>query len=353
MNHFHEPYQHDYVRRALSAAHELKFGVSYLDDALGGILPTDLVLLGARTGVGKTQIATQIALTNAKAHKKVHFFALEAERGEIESRLRYRRACQLYYQACPPIVAGDYVRYYDYRTGQVPESFNLCAERAHEELAVDCDTLTTIYRDKIFTADDFVKIFEGVQYDTDLIIVDHLHYFDMDGANENQGLKDAIRKIRSAALEFEKPVILLAHLRKTDRNVKSEIPDIDEFYGHSDLVKIATNVILAARAENAEAEDKTRRGTYLHMPKSRFCPEAIGYAGLIAFDIKTGMYENEYYLAKTKRFESPELIGSKYDFPRWAKRAKEIQNLSYRAGQGIAGNRTSAFSRKDKSAGDA
>jgi len=35
-----------------------KFGVSYLDDKLRGILQGDLILIGARSGAGKSSIAT-------------------------------------------------------------------------------------------------------------------------------------------------------------------------------------------------------------------------------------------------------------------------------------------------------
>lgn len=339
MNHFVTTYGSDKADRIMAGANIMRYGVSYLDDALGGILPNDLILLGARTGVGKTQLATSIALTNAALHKRVHFFALEAERGEIESRLTYRAACREYYAAYPPDTAKEFVSYLQYRTGTASETFEGCVQHARRVLEIECASLRTIYREKKFTVDDFVQMFEAVQHDTDLIIVDHLHYFDLDDDSENNGLKAAIRKIRSAALDFKKPVILLAHLRKTDRNAKNELPDIDDFYGHSDVVKIATNVILAARAESTDG-GTDRRGTYLYIPKSRFSPEAYGYAGLLTFDLKTGAYEENYHLARARRFSEPELIGSKYEFPRWAKHAKEVSNLAYRAGAGFAADST-------------
>ena len=41
--------------------HMLSFGVHFLDCSLKGILPTDLIILGAKTGHGKTALATLIA----------------------------------------------------------------------------------------------------------------------------------------------------------------------------------------------------------------------------------------------------------------------------------------------------
>ena len=40
---------------------KLSFGVKFLDAALGGILPDDLVLIGAPSGVGKTGFVTNLA----------------------------------------------------------------------------------------------------------------------------------------------------------------------------------------------------------------------------------------------------------------------------------------------------
>ena len=75
----------------------LKFGVSYLDDALLGILPNDLVLIGAPSGAGKTQLCVNIANANLAEGKRVHVFALEAEQDEWERRIKYQMLCQAYY----------------------------------------------------------------------------------------------------------------------------------------------------------------------------------------------------------------------------------------------------------------
>ena len=68
----------------------LKFGVSFVDDSLLGILPDDLILVGAPSGVGKTQFCVNLALANVSVGKRVHFFALEAGKYEIERRLKWQ-----------------------------------------------------------------------------------------------------------------------------------------------------------------------------------------------------------------------------------------------------------------------
>ena len=68
----------------------LRFGLAFADDSLLGILPDDLVLVGAPSGVGKTQFCVNVALANVSEGKRVHFFALEASDLEIERRLKFQ-----------------------------------------------------------------------------------------------------------------------------------------------------------------------------------------------------------------------------------------------------------------------
>ena len=53
----------DYIKDNTLCA---KFGIKYLDDKLEGILQGDLILLGARSGAGKSTIADIIATHNAQ-----------------------------------------------------------------------------------------------------------------------------------------------------------------------------------------------------------------------------------------------------------------------------------------------
>lgn len=97
------------------------FGVSYLDDACRGIFSNDFVLIGARTGVGKTQLATIIAKENMK-HRRVHYIALEAEPYEIERRILYQEYSELFFE-----IAKEYknteknFNYIDWYKGQLDE----------------------------------------------------------------------------------------------------------------------------------------------------------------------------------------------------------------------------------------
>lgn len=313
-----------HTARMLRGASVIPWGIDFLDDALLGICNTDLTLLGAATGAGKTAIATHVAYNASRAGKNVVFFALEAEDGEIEDRILWSELCREWWARNPHGKVGVDLRYVAWRQGLLYEELNAIEETVYQRLHLDLDGLRTIYKNDAgeYSVEDFLAAFSSVEKEADLIIVDHMHYFDFDDDNENRALKKAAKQIRTAALRHKKPVLLLAHLRKANRSAgdKTVLPDIDDFYGHSDLVKIGINVILAARADDTKLTSGNR-ATWFYLPKARHAGDAYGYAAIVGYDVANGRYSPGYRLFRSPRWKEPELL-AKDELPRWAKRAR-------------------------------
>lgn len=62
-------------------------GFKELDKLLGGFRPGDLIILAARTSVGKTALALNMAINAAKAQSTVAFFSLEMPSQQVVQRL--------------------------------------------------------------------------------------------------------------------------------------------------------------------------------------------------------------------------------------------------------------------------
>ena len=65
----------------------LNTGLDRIDRILGGIHPSDMIIVGARPGVGKTAFALSILKNLAKSGKKVGFFSTEMAVKQVMGRL--------------------------------------------------------------------------------------------------------------------------------------------------------------------------------------------------------------------------------------------------------------------------
>lgn len=305
--------------RLSRAPHILNFGVKFLDMALGGIFANDLVLLGAALGRGKTELATLIAMANAKKGKRVHYLALEAEENEIERRIKYKLLVSLV--ASSPTGYRQLHRFnpLDWYAGRLEDLAGpLDAEMSHY-LARDYATLKTFYRVREFTAPQMERLLLAIQDETDLVILDHLHYVDSDDKDENRGVKGIVKKLRDAALDIGKPVVLVAHVRKSDRKAKQLVPDEEDFHGSSDVPKIATKAIMLAPARDQPQSAPWRSPTYIRPVKCRVDGQRVRYTGLVDFDARASQYADDFMLGRIlpggEKFE----VLKAEEYPHWAK----------------------------------
>jgi len=298
--------------------HILTFGVKFLDEALGGITRRDLVLVGAKTGVGKTQCATNTALANCRAGRRVHYFALEAEDMEIERRMKFQIIAAMYYRQYS---AGHRIRYLDWYLGRLEHVVGHLDKRATEELGELVKNLRTYYRVDNFTGDDFAKHLAAIQDETDLVILDHFHYVDTDDKDENRGQKRVIKQIRDSALRAGRPVLVVGHVRKSDPRNAPLVPTEEAFHGSSDLVKIATKAIMIAPDYDTRSDDRSRWPTYMQIAKCRQDSSLTRHVARIVYDTRAESYETRYLLGRLtdggKTFEQLAPV----DVPDWARSA--------------------------------
>lgn len=275
----------------------LSFGVEFLDRALGGIFQHDLVLLGAKTGIGKTALASCIALANAKKGKRVHYFALEAEDREIERRIKFQLLSAMVRNGVGPREAAR-LNYLDWYVGRLDALTGRFEDAADKALGDALKNLHTYYRTAEFFAEHFEVMVREVESQTDLVILDHLHYVDSDDSNENRGYKQVVKKIRDVALSIGKPVVVVAHVRKGDRRSGRLVPDIEDFHGTSDVPKIATKAIMLAPAHDQQSGSPTLWPTYMHPVKCRFDGSRTRYVGLLNYDARVNAYDPNFRLGR-------------------------------------------------------
>lgn len=268
----------------------LRFGISYLDDAMVGILRNDLILIGAGSGAGKTQTCCNIARANIEQGKKVHYIALEAEYLEIERRIKYQLFAKSFLKdSLRP--KGVHISFQNWMLGDYIDNCTANEAEAANEFLAKYQTLFTYYKSDKFDANDLIATVLECAEDTDLIILDHVHYMDFDDDNENRAVKHIAKTARSLALEQGKPIILVSHVRKRDRFANEFAPGLEEFHGSSDLYKIATKAItIGPGAMTADGKIET----YFRIVKNRFEGSVTRYIGKAFYNSREGSYDSSY-----------------------------------------------------------
>lgn len=299
-----------------------RYFVPYLDDYLRGVFPNDLVLIGAPSGVGKTELAANIACANAEAGKRVHFFALEAEDREIERRKKYSILARLVYEAKHP--QRDRLNYTDWYAGDLDALFGDFEPQADMIILKKLARLETYYRRQIFTADRLRETILEIHHVSDLIVVDHLHYIDSDDENENRALGGVVKVIRDVSLRVGVPILLVAHLRKRDPRLKQLVATQEDFHGSSNIIKIATQAIAIERAVSVDSDRWWKSPTFMTIVKDRRsgAPREVAVTD---FDVRAKVYGGKYTLGRISGGEWTQLEMD--DVPTWAKHHEPRQEM--------------------------
>lgn len=293
----------------------LTFGIDFLDDAMAGILKNDLILIGASSGAGKTQTCCAIAKANIEKGKRVHFIALEAEYAEIERRIKYQIFAKHFFADMQR--PNVHISFQDWMLGDFLETCAKHEALAASEFANAYANLFTYYKQDKFDLNDLIlKVCECAD-DTDLIIVDHVHYFDFDDENENRAVKEIAKTARTLTLEQGKPIILVSHLRKRDRGSLDLVPGLEEFHGSSDLYKIATKAVTLSPGRWSP---EGKYETFFRIVKNRFEGSVTRNIASCNYLTKEGNYEKGYYLgdANRKREDGFSELGADF-YPGWAR----------------------------------
>ena len=180
----------------------LSTGLPDLDDLILGLNKSELVIIAARPGMGKTSIALNIALHAATAqHKKVAIFSLEMSREQLVTRLLSRAALV----PSQNLFTG---RLTDQQWRDVAAAANTLS--ACDILIDDNSTLT------VADMNAQCRTIRGL----DLVVIDYLQLMSSAGgrgfSNESrtQAVSDISRMMKVMAKQLGVPVICLSQLNR-------------------------------------------------------------------------------------------------------------------------------------------
>jgi replicative DNA helicase len=193
-------------------------GFTDLDRLTGGLQKSDLIVLAARPGIGKTSLAMSMAHNAAlKYHNSVAFFSLEMSKDQLAQRL---------------LSMDSGIDQQRLRTGRIEEE-------EWERIVYAMDTLSeaNIWIDDTASITPLEMRSKSrrihAQHGIDLIIVDYLQLMQATiggKRNENrvQEISEISRSLKGLARELNIPVLALAQLSRAVESRQSKVPQLSD-----------------------------------------------------------------------------------------------------------------------------
>ncbi|GGH21696.1 replicative DNA helicase [Alsobacter metallidurans] len=241
-------------------------GISDLDRMMGGLQPSDLIILAGRPGMGKTSLATNIAFNVAKdyrgerqpdGHMKrieggiVGFFSLEMSADQLATRL---------------IAEESGVASYKIRRGEISEQdFARVANAAREmeRCPFYIDDTGGISIAQLTARARRLKRQKGL----DLLVVDYLQLLSASakkGENRVQELTEITTGLKALAKELVVPIIALSQLSRQVENRDDKRPQLSDLRESGSIEQDADVVIFVYREEYYLKNKEPKMGTEEH-----------------------------------------------------------------------------------------
>ncbi len=216
----------------------LSTGLRDLDKFISGLNKTDLLILAARPGMGKTAMALNLALNVAKKNPKrtVAFFSLEMSKQQLVTRL---------------IASESFVDNQKLTTGQLTvdewSKIGIAASAlAQTDIRVDDNPSLTVaeMNAKCRRIDDLA-----------LVIIDYLQLMVSAGGKSNAGenrqqvVSDISRSLKIMAKELNVPVICLSQLSRANESRQDKRPMISDLRESGSIEQDADEVMFLYRED--------------------------------------------------------------------------------------------------------
>jgi len=242
-------------------------GLKGLNDQIGGLHNSDLVILAGRPAMGKTALATNIAFNAAKRYDDDRregidmsmskgavacFFSLEMSADQLAARILSDRA-NLYYQGAEPIQS------HAMRQGKLTqEQFEAIARAAieMEDIPLFIDDTPALTIAGLRTRARRLKR----QQNLGLVVVDYLQLLrgSAKGGPENrvQEISEITRGLKGLAKELHVPVLALSQLSRQVEQRENKRPMLSDLRESGSIEQDADMVMFVFREEYYKEKDE-------------------------------------------------------------------------------------------------
>ncbi len=261
----------------------LSCGLLDLDRQLGGLHPSDLVILAGRPSMGKTALATNIAFNVARNYSwepaadgsrrtssggVVAFFSLEMSAEQLATRLL----------ADVSGVSSDKLRKGEIDDGDYVAVRDAAVEVQQSPLYIDATGGLSIA--KLAARARRLKRSTGL----DLIVVDYLQLVTTDGSkgdNRVQEVSSITQGLKALAKELSVPVVALSQLSRQVENREDKKPQLSDLRESGSIEQDADVVMFVYRESYYLGRAEPREGTPEHLQWQDDMDKVAGMADVI------------------------------------------------------------------------
>ncbi len=232
-------------------------GLIDMDKKLGGLHPSDLLILAGRPSMGKTSLATNIAFNVAKAYKRgqlpdgsegavdggvVGFYSLEMSAEQLAARI-LSEASEIPSQQ---IRSGDMTEPEFRRFVDAAKALEACPLYIDDTPALPISQLAARARR--------LKRTHGL----DVLIIDYLQLVRGTGKNENRvnEISEITMGLKAIAKELHIPVIALSQLSRQVENREDKRPQLSDLRESGSIEQDADVVMFVFREEYYKEREK-------------------------------------------------------------------------------------------------
>lgn len=214
----------------------LTTGLTDLDNKLGGLVPSELVILAGRPSMGKSALAANIAETNARAGTPVGFFTVEMSAQQISMRM---------------LADASHVSAYRMRRGDFsPEEFERILEAAGElqRAPIRFDETAGITIEQLRARARRWKR----QHNIGLLVVDYLQLMAGSGKRRDgrvQEVAEITTGLKALAKELAIPVLALSQLSRGVESREDKRPQLSDLRESGSIEQDADVVLFIYRED--------------------------------------------------------------------------------------------------------
>lgn len=210
-------------------------GLRDVDAILDGLMPGDLTVIGARPGIGKTSLASGIALHNARQGRPVGFFQMEMHGRQMAARALSGA------MGVPvkPILRGR-LRYDEWEAATK-------AQAALAKLPVFLDARAGVPLDQFIPRARRMKRQHGIA----LLIVDYLGLIRVPGVSSYERVTQVSQVMKELARDLDIHVIALHQLNRAVEGRDTKRPTLSDLRDSGSVEQDADNVVFIHREEVA------------------------------------------------------------------------------------------------------